>query len=399
MTARTSSRLAISLFVLCVVMTGATLWMQVAAFSTPVPEGLGSGAANLIERATSLLFPLVGTLIAVRRPSNPIGWLILVATTIHTFDSFMGEYALRGLVIAPGSLPGAGFGSWIYQWTWIIPLALLPVLFVIFPTGRPRGRLDWWCLVPSCVAALVVIGPVAVLSWPYGGRAMLLEPDSIAELEFANSLLPFALSLFLLGLILSVISLLVRWRKSSGVERLQIRWLLSAGFVLFVDFFFNVFVGFEGFWRQLLSVTALLTIPAAIGIAILRYRLYEIDRIISRTLAYGALTVILAGGYLLAVLALQSVLPVDDDSPLIVAVSTLGVVAAFGPLRGRVQRAVDSRFNRARYDSERTIAEFGDRLRAEVELNSLADGLLGVVHSTMQPTHLSLWLRPTDGPR
>ncbi|MGH2749692.1 MAG: hypothetical protein ACRDK3_02270 [Actinomycetota bacterium] len=387
--------MAISLFVLCMVMTGATLWMQVAALSVPVPEGFGSGAANLIERVTSLLFPLVGTLIAVRRPSNSIGWLILGATTVHTFDSFMGEYALRGLVIAPGSLPGAGLGSWIYQWAWIIPLSLLPVLFVLFPTGRARGRLDRWFLAPSWAAALLVMGPVAVLSWPYGGRALLLEADSIPELKTANTLLPFALGLFLLGLILSVVSLLVRWRKSSGVERLQIRWLLSAGFVLFVDFFFHVFVDIEGLWRQLLSVAALMAVPLAIGIAILRYRLYEIDRIISRTLAYGVLTMILAGGYLLAVLALQSVLPVDDGSPLIVAASTLAVVAAFGPLRGRVQRAVDSRFNRARYDSERIIAEFGDHLRSEVELNSLADGLLGVVHSTMQPTHLSLWLRPT----
>ncbi len=395
MTRRASSRLAISLFVLCMVMTGATLWMQVAALSVPVPEGFGSGAANLIERVTSLLFPLVGTLIAVRRPSNSIGWLILGATTVHTFDSFMGEYALRGLVIAPGSLPGAGLGSWIYQWAWIIPLSLLPVLFVLFPTGRARGRLDRWFLAPSWAAALLVMGPVAVLSWPYGGRALLLEADSIPELKTANTLLPFALGLFLLGLILSVVSLLVRWRKSSGVERLQIRWLLSAGFVLFVDFFFHVFVDIEGLWRQLLSVAALMAVPLAIGIAILRYRLYEIDRIISRTLAYGVLTMILAGGYLLAVLALQSVLPVDDGSPLIVAASTLAVVAAFGPLRGRVQRAVDSRFNRARYDSERIIAEFGDHLRSEVELNSLADGLLGVVHSTMQPTHLSLWLRPT----
>jgi len=135
-------------------------------------------------------------------------------------------------------------------------------------------------------------------------------------------------------------------------------------------------------------------VPFSVGVAILRYRLYDIDRVISRTLAYGALSAVLVGGYLLAVLALQSILPVPDESPLIVAASTLGVVAAFGPLRTHVQSVVDRRFNRSRYDAQRTIDEFGDRLRAEVKIDGLSHDLVEVVDRTMHPAHTSLWLRP-----
>jgi hypothetical protein len=149
--------------------------------------------------------------------------------------------------------------------------------------------------------------------------------------------------------------------------------------------------------NALFSLTVL-AIPLTIGLAMLRYRLYDIDRIISRTLAYGALTAILGGGYLLAVLGLQSVLPLPEDSPLIVAVSTLGMVAAFGPLRTRIQHFVDRRFNRSRYDAEHTIAEFAGRLRSEVELDALTLDLVAVVENTVQPSHVSVWLSD-KGPR
>jgi len=147
------------------------------------------------------------------------------------------------------------------------------------------------------------------------------------------------------------------------------------------------------FVETLFSV-AVTSIPVTIGVAMLRYRLYDVDRLISRTLAYGLLTAILAGGYLLAVLALQSMIPVRDDSPLIVAASTLAVVAAFRPLRNRVQAAVDHRFNRSRYDAALTIESFGQRLRQEVDLDALSSDLLNVVDDTVRPSHLSLWIKP-----
>ena len=394
MTSRDAARLAYSLFSVTLLLAFVTAAMQVATLSADLPQDYGSRAADIVQLVANLPFVLVGALIAARRPSNSIGWLILAGTMVVTLDTFVGEYALRGLVVEPGSLPAADVAAWAYQWIWFIPITVLSVLFVVFPTGRTQGRAGGWILVPAWVAIFVMAGPVAAMSWPHRGRALLLDPDSIPELEGTNLLVLVALALVVGGLILSVVSLLIRWRRSVGDERLQIKWFLASGFVVFLDFFLNAFVDIDGLWRQLVSAAALATVPIAIGVAVLRYRLYDIDRIISRTLAYGALTGLLVGGYLLAVLALQSALPVSDDSPLIVATSTLAVVAAFGPLRSRVQEVVDRRFNRSRYDAERTIAEFGRRLRTEVEIGSLSDDLVGVIGRTMQPAHVSLWLKP-----
>lgn len=393
MTSRGASRFAWSLFLVCVLFAGLTVALQAATLSVELPEEYVSRYADMIEQVSNLLFALVGALIAFRRRSNSIGWLILLALVVLTADAFLGEYALRGLVIEPGSVPAAAFAAWVYQWTWIIPVALLPVLFVVFPTGRIRSRVERWILVPSGLAVFLIAGPLAVASWAHRGRALLVDPDSIAELEAANKVVPIALLLFLVSLVLSVISVLVRWRRSVGDERLQIKWLVSAGFIVFLDFFLNAFVDIDGVLRQLLSTAAILTVPLAIGVAIFKYRLYDIDRIISRTLAYGMLTAILAAGYLLAVLTLQWILPISDDSPLIVAVSTLGVVAVFGPLRGRVQHAVDRRFDRRRYDAGLTIETFGSRMRSEVEIDSLASHLVDTVDKTMAPAHISLWFR------
>jgi hypothetical protein len=206
-------------------------------------------------------------------------------------------------------------------------------------------------------------------------------------------------ALIVASVVLAVSSLVLRFWRSVGVERQQMKWFAYAGLVLLVALGIQIVVfsivpeteTAVDVSNSLFSLTITL-IPITIGFAVLRYRLYDIDRIISRTLAYGLVSTILIGAYLLAVLALQSVLPLNDDSPVIVAVSTLAVVAAFGPLRTRVQTLVDKRFNRSRYDAEQTIAEFGGRLRTEVELGSLTDDLVGVVERTLQPTHLSLWL-------
>jgi hypothetical protein len=190
-------------------------------------------------------------------------------------------------------------------------------------------------------------------------------------------------------------ALVIRFRRSRGEERQQLKWFTFAGAVLLVGF---VSLGAleEALGGRLPFVDPLLLSapPICAGVAILRYRLYEIDRLVSRTISYTALTATLAGGYFLAVLALQSVLPLADQSPLIVAASTLGVVAAFGPLRSRIQIIVDRRFNRSRYDAEHTIESFGARLRNEVELDALAAGLVTVVDRTMAPAHVSLWISP-----
>jgi hypothetical protein len=190
----------------------------------------------------------------------------------------------------------------------------------------------------------------------------------------------------------------VRFVRARGEERQQLKLFTFAGSLLIVGFVANGLLDALGVGRvEPADLVLFSLVPIAVGMSILRYRLYDIDRIISRTLAYGLVSSILIGAYLLAVLALQSVLPLRDDSPAIVAVSTLAVVAAFGPLRTRIQTLVDKRFNRSRYDAQQTISEFGVRLRNEVEIGSVSEDLVGVISRTMQPEHVSLWLRPGAG--
>ncbi len=392
MTRRNAARLAWSLFALGVVITAMTLALMTWSSSAELPREFGSRAGDYIDRITFLAFPVIGALITARRPENPIGWLFLLAPLVGFAGNFAGEDALRGLVVDPESLPGAAAAAWFYQWIWIWPIVLLPPLFLLFPSGRFWHRGWRWALLPPLVAGLLVTGPVAIATWEFRGRTLLIDPESIDAESIAGVLIPVSLALIAIGFLASVVSLLLRWRRSSGVERLQIKWLLLAGALVLADFIVNAFIPVSGFWRQLLSTAAFLTIPAAVGIAILRYRLYDIDRIISRTVSYGLLSAILAGGYLLAVLALQSVLPLGEDSPVIVAASTLGVIAAFGPLKARLQSLVDRRFNRSRYDAERTLNDFGARLRREVDLEVLTTDLVNVVDSTINPSQASLWL-------
>ncbi len=241
----------------------------------------------------------------------------------------------------------------------------------------------------------------AAMLWPVRSPEFEVE-DEIAGSEAAPVIFELVFAGLLVALVGAVASLVVRFRRSRGVERLQLKWFTLGAVLAATGLFAGAALGigvdpeFANFIGTSVAAFGAIVLPLSVGAAILRYRLYDIDSIISRTLAYGALTLLLVTGYLLAVLALQSVLPVSDDSPLIVAVSTLIVVAAFGPLRARIQMVVDRRFNRSRYDGEQTIAEFGARLRSEVEIGSLTDDLVDVIGRTMQPAHVSLWLRPTE---
>ena len=203
------------------------------------------------------------------------------------------------------------------------------------------------------------------------------------------------------GLFASMVSLVLRFKRSKGVERQQLKWLAYAAGVVIAVFVLTIPIetGNQNDPRvtdlvNSMFIVVVTGIPISVGVAILRYRLYDIDRIISRTVSYGLLTVLLAAAYLAGVLLVQSTLPVADDSPVTIAASTLGMVALFRPLRNRIQGIVDRRFNRRRFDAIRTIDDFSARLRAETNLDSLSTDLVGVVRDTMQPTHVSLWLHP-----
>ncbi|MGH2775875.1 MAG: hypothetical protein ACRDJT_10665 [Actinomycetota bacterium] len=358
-----------------------------------------SDVFNLITFAFFVLAcAVVGAMVASRRPTNPIGWILSLVASLGVVAGVVSIYieAHPTSFGSPGSI-----ADWVGSFIWT--LAFAPVTFVLqlFPSGRPLGR-RW-------IPALWMTGAgitCAVVAYAFAPGPMensidpALNPFGIESLrEPLRYLSAAGGALIVASVVLSALSLVLRFRRSASVERQQIKWFAYAGMVILGALAVQMVVfsivpetdTLVDVSNALFSLTITL-VPITIGIAMLRYRLYDIDRLISRTLAYGAVTAILAAGYLLAVLALQSVLPVKDDSAAIVAVTTLAVVAAFGPLRARIQALVDRRFNRTRYDAERTIHEFSTGLRSETDLNRLREQLAQTVVQAMHPSHVSVWL-------
>lgn len=394
MTGRTTRILAIATPVVTVPLCIAGFLLGLRRdFAVGELEAFSLGEAGFF--LSQLVFALVGAIIIVRRPGHPIGVLFCVIAVVASFSTAAGQYVLADYAGA-AELPGTAEVAWIGTSTGSFIPVLFTMIVALFPSGHLlSSKWRWLAWTLTVVAALIVVQ--GALLWPVRSPAFEVE-NEIAGSEAAPVVFELVFVGLLVALVGAVASLVVRFRRSRGVERLQLKWftlgaVLAAGGI-FAGAALGVGVdpGFANVVGTSVAALGAIVLPLSVGAAILRYRLYEIDRIISRTLAYGALTAILAGSYLLAILALQSILPVDDDSPLIVAVSTLGVVAAFRPLRGRVQEIVDQRFNRSRYDAERTIAAFNGRLRSEVELDSLTRDLVGVVKDTMQPAYVSLWL-------
>ena len=337
-------------------------------------------------------FTLVGALIASRRRENPIGWLFLAFGGVGTLVFFATCYAHRALVADPGSLPGGNLAANFAVHAWHPGFGLFVFSFLLFPDGRlvsPRWR---WV---AYVAAADYIG--MALAGPFDARfqeesdfAFPVEPLVGGTLADIGSEVFAALLVFnLLLIVVAGASLLVRLRRSSGEERLQVKWFVYAVTVVMVCLPGSVLLTGSAEGILLLPL-----IPIAAAAAILRYRLYDIDVVINRTLVYGALTAILAGAYLLGVLVLQWALGgVTGDSALAVAGSTLTVAALFRPLRARLQHSVDRRFYRAKYDARMTVDAFAGRLREQVDLDRLDRELTATVREALQPAHVSLWLR------
>jgi hypothetical protein len=352
-------------------------------------------------------FALVGALVAGRQPHNPIGWILCTIGLSAGLVSFTHEYAQYALWTAPGSLPGGLLMAWFTGWVWAggIPL-LTTFLLLLFPDGHlpsPRWRPVAWL---SALPIVLLCGPIAILSWPQRNPG-LVEPgrfDQPAEGWVVPLLSVIGILLPLCGLA-CVSALILRFRRARGVERQQLKWFTFAGAVAFAAFITADQLG--GLGVQLpLWMTAILVmcvaaaIPTAVGIAILRYHLYDIDRLINRTLVYGLLTAILGLGYAATVLILGQLFGGVGGNPpsWAVAAATLAVAALFQPARHRIQQAVERRFNRRHYDAAKTVEAFSVRLRDQVDLDTLSAELLAVVDQTMQPTRASLWLRQSKAP-
>jgi len=345
----------------------------------------------------------VGAVVAARRPAHPVGWLLLGIALALTATAANAQYFVYGLLVRPGALPVARYAVLYQPATTFTALILIGFVLLLTPTGAlpsPGWRwLAWVMALTPAVLVLVVTlagGPVDPRYQAHGGPFDLRGLDGV--LLAANRT---ALAVTVVGLVAAAASLVARFRHARGVERLQLRWV-ALGAVLVglgaVGVLFSLAVGGSAA-GTLFSVAVgccLVVPPVATGAAVLRYRLYDLDHIISRTLAYGLLTLLLGGGYALVVLGLGQLL--GRDSSLVVAAATLAVAALFQPARRRVQQAVDRRFNRRRHDAARIIEGFGARLRDQVDLDTLTTDLLAVVDQTIQPTQASLWLRPPPEP-
>jgi hypothetical protein len=353
----------------------------------------GEGPAELVANhhaigiVTAIGMAVLGALIADRKPRNPIGWLMSLSGLLLGVFSFNQQYA--PLAVAE-SLPLVGLSSWLGTWTALPGIAItITTSLQLFPDGRlpsPRWRPVAWM---SAAAAVVPAMVIAVRAWPVRG-------PELAALTFDH---PAVTAVFGIGfpliLVLSVVSmaaLVVRFRRSAGVERQQIKWFAYGAMI-------GIPLGLPAevpFWGPILELVQPPLMFAGLGIGIFRYQLFDVDRIINRTVVYGLVTAVLGAVYAVVVLvAGQLSGTVGGDLPSwAVAGATLAVAALFQPARRRIQAVVDRRFNRRRYDAARTVEAFSSRLRDQVDLATLSAELLAVVDQTVQPTRTSLWLRP-----
>jgi hypothetical protein len=371
----------------------ATLSQRARLPSAQLPA-VAVGAVILATVSTAA----VGALLASRRPRHPVGWLLLGVGLGLAASVLVEPYVKYGLIVRPGSLPGARYLVGLSYVTTLVWLSCAGFVLLLTPTGRlPSPRWRWW-------ARLAAAAPVVTT------LASVVQPDPLAPDWYGNPLAVPALSrvlvipavagvvVVLASLPVGAASLVGRFRHARGVERQQLRWLALAAILGALLLLVALVAGFvlseDGVVLTSLALCVAL-LPLATGAAILRYRLYDLDRIISRTLAWTLLTLLLALAYAAVVLGLGRLLP--QNSNLGVAAATLAVAALFQPLRRRVQRAVDRRFNRRRHDAARLIEAFGARLRDQVDLDAVGGELLAVVDQTMQPTRASLWLRPRAG--
>jgi hypothetical protein len=389
--------LAWALWALTLVGLAASAWLDHLLRRAGMPELTWFQATGIADVVAAVSAATVGAVLASRRPAHPVGWLLLglgfslaVAATVYA-------YVRYGLVARPGALPAAGYLAGLSNGMILIWISCVGFVLLLTPTGSlPSPRWRWWARVAAAAPVVWVLASVIDPApmrpeYPTIGNPLAVPALPRVVLDAATG--PAAL-VVVAAVIVGAASLVRRFRRARGTERQQLRWLalaaVLAAMALLVALAALVLdTGWDVF-NPALGV-CLVLLPLAIGAAILRYRLYDLDRIISRTLAYGLLTLLLGLGYAAVVLGLGLLLP--NDSSLVVAAATLAVAALFQPARRRIQQAVDRRFNRRRYDAAHTIATFSARLREEIDLDTLTAELLAVVHQTVQPTRASLWLR------
>jgi hypothetical protein len=347
----------------------------------------------------SVIFAVVGFVVAVRKPGNPLGWLMMGAAGFFALSEDASFYAVARYRLHHGSLP-LGWLALITQPGWAPGIASIGLIVLLFPDGRPPSPRWWWALWPYIALALLWIAgalaftAAAILAGRIrvdaGGNLMVLEHPAggAAWWGAAQNLFFFALVVAWLA---SLAGQTMSYRKSSGERRQQLKWLLTGAASCLAGLLLSLLGSAPGSWGvviHILGAAGVIALPVCIGIGILRYRLFDIDRILSRTVAYAIVTGLLLGVYAGLVLLATQVL--GFASTWAVAASTLAAAALFSPVRHRVQRVVDRRFNRARYDADRTVTMFAARLQDAVDLGGVQADLLATVSASLQPAHLSV---------
>ncbi len=383
----------------------------VIAFATRdirVPTAVGfRGSYELV----GLTFGTVGTIVALRRPENLNGWLFCAIGVMFGALALMIEYLTIAVLVPLPGLPFTVGVSWLVTWVWVVPMGCAFIFLpLLFPTGsllsrrwRPVAALGGMAIAAFSAAAAFLPGPIQQAPFlvnPYGA-------NDVGIAAYGTTVVGPAAFLFLAASLLAVASLVVRFNRAVGDARLQIKWLALAAVFAIATFTLDTVARVAAALTNAervaevigtFGIVVFLGIPIAAGMAITRYRLYEIDRIISRTIGWAIVTGLLVGTFALLVVGLQAVIePLTGGNTLAIAGSTLVVAALFAPVRSRVQQTVDRRFDRSRYDGERLLASFGERLRDEVDLATISADARVTVDAAVRPAHVGLWLRGGSG--
>jgi hypothetical protein len=412
MSPRRASLLAWSLAGLSVIVFVAGVPLYVLTSSARVTGIIG----ELLGGALFLVFPVVGALIAAKRPRNPIGWILIADGLVFNLSGTLDYYSDYGAA-RPGSLPFVVGMATINNWLWVPAVGLMGTfVFLLFPDGRLPSR-RWrpvaWL---SGLTIVLVCIQVGLTPGPLEGLGGVRNPIGFMVFPWMKSVPYIVIPLFLLCMVLSVFSLVLRYRHSRGEERQQIKWIAFAASLIGTLYLIAMigsivypqdtwFAPGSPLWQVSLEYAAFLSfplVPVAIGFAMLRYRLYDIDVVINRALVYGSLTATLVLIYFGGVATIQTLFRTitgqEQQPQLAVVVSTLAIAALFNPLRHRIQSFIDRRFYRRKYDAAKTLDVFAARLRDEIDLEALGGDLVSVVGETMQPAHVTLWLKPADDP-
>jgi hypothetical protein len=392
-TDRTLAWLAWTLCTLTLLVLGASLVLILLGWSTPLPQGVTPWRDQAVFLAGLIGAPILGGLVASRRPRNSYGWVWLAFGLSLVVQQAAQTYASYARWVEPGSLVAPLTIAHVFGLGNQAALGLAPFLLLLFPTGRLPSR-RWRPL--AWISALSGM-TIAVLVFFYGSPDMVGGVVTIAAMT--------TVSVILVTFILSAISLVIRFRAARGTQRQQLKWFALAAVFAVLVFVMGTALGLERSFSEtlwtLINAVSNAFLYSAVGIAILRYRLYDIDRIINRALVYGSLTVFLALVYFGGVVTTQTIFRAitgqERLSQLAVVISTLAIAALFNPLRRRIQNVIDRRFYRKKYDAAKTLESLSTKLRDETDLDELSGDLVRVVRETIQPEHVSLWLRPPGG--